>query len=86
MPGLPHPSLSEGASGRKGDWYWVITAFVIILIFSFGFRWGSGVLGMDRVWDEVYMLNPINDIIEKGWAVETAIDFQEAKGPAMIWV
>ena len=42
---------------------------------------------MDKgpTWDERYILVPITDLVQKGWSVETAIDFQEAKGPAMIW-
>ena len=37
------------------------------------------------VYDEQYITEPIHQLINDGGSVETAIDFEETKGPAMIW-
>ncbi|MDG2422506.1 MAG: hypothetical protein P8M22_00860 [Phycisphaerales bacterium] len=69
----------------SSPWGWMFLSVLIVLVAGFGLRWGSAVLEKDRTWDEPFILMPIEDLVDRGWSVETAIDFQEAKGPAMIW-
>ncbi|HIO53067.1 MAG TPA: hypothetical protein EYN32_05425 [Phycisphaerales bacterium] len=64
---------------------WITSAAIFVAVVLFGVRWSSGIMNKGPVLDEKYITVPINDIITKGWTVETAIDFQETKGPAMIW-
>ncbi len=58
----------------------LFVAFVLLCV-----RFGSSILQSDFVFDEQYITVPINDLIEQGWSVQRAIDFEETKGPAMIW-
>ncbi len=64
---------------------WCIGSALLVLIVLVGVRFSSGVLSNGPVYDEQYITIPINDIMQNGWSVETAIDYQETKGPAMIW-
>ncbi|MEE2908621.1 MAG: hypothetical protein VX527_12410 [Planctomycetota bacterium] len=70
---------------KSGTWFWVLLSILIVILVGLGLRWGSGILEKDRTWDERYIMMPIQDLVDRGWSVDTAIDFQEAKGPAMIW-
>ena len=70
---------------RSNEWAWFLVSILLVVLFSLGLRWGTALLETGTVWDEQYIIMPINDLVEQGWSVETAIDFQEAKGPAMIW-
>ena len=63
----------------------MLCAVLLVAVVLFGLRWFSGILTKGPVFDEIYITVPINNLIEQGWSVETAIDFQETKGPAMIW-
>ena len=63
---------------------------VILLTFAFGavllgLRFGSSILEKDVVFDEQYITVPMFNLIEQGWSVETAIDYEETKGPSLIW-
>jgi len=69
----------------RSNFSWIISAAIVVAIVLFGVRWSSGILNKGPVLDEKYITVPINDIITKGWTLKTAIDFQETKGPAMIW-
>jgi hypothetical protein len=69
----------------RSNFSWIISAALVVAIVLFGVRWSSGILNKGPVLDEKYITVPINDIITKGWTLKTAIDFQETKGPAMIW-
>jgi len=64
---------------------WMLCAVLLVAVVLFGLRWFSGILTKGPVFDEIYITVPINNLIEQGWSVETAIDFQETKGPTMIW-
>ena len=57
-------------------------AFGILLL---GLRAASSILEKEAVFDEQYITVPMFDLIEEGWSVDTAIDFEETKGPALIW-
>ncbi len=70
---------------RKNHVSLLVMAAIIVLVVLVGLRWFSGILNEGPVFDERYITIPINNLIEHGWSVETAIDFEETKGPAMIW-
>lgn len=50
-----------------------------------GLRYGTRILSFDPTFDERFTIVPIGDLITQGWSVKTAIDFQETKGPTLIW-
>ena len=81
---LSHAGKINGGPQSRA-WFWVLLSILIVILAGLGLRWGSDILNKDRTWDERYILVPIQDLVDRGWSVETAIDFQEAKGPAMIW-
>jgi len=63
---------------------------IIFLTFAFGvillaLRMGTSILNKDVVFDEQYITVPMFNLIQEGWSVNTAIDFEETKGPALIW-
>jgi len=64
---------------------WILGAVFLVLVVLFGLRWSSSILSKGATFDEKYITVPINTLINEGWSVETAIDYQETKGPAMIW-
>ncbi|MBG84305.1 MAG: hypothetical protein CMJ40_07160 [Phycisphaerae bacterium] len=70
---------------RGRDAWWACLSVILVIVLSFFFRWSSNIMDKGPTWDERYILVPITDLVQRGWTVETAIDFQEAKGPAMIW-
>ncbi|MDP7006182.1 MAG: hypothetical protein QF718_08245 [Phycisphaerales bacterium] len=72
-------------SETKSNLFWPLGAILLVIIVLSGLRWFSGITNKGVVFDEKYITVPINNLIEQGWSVETAIDFQETKGPAMIW-
>lgn len=64
---------------------WILGSLILLAVVLFGLRWSSGILSSGPVFDEQYITVPINNLMQDGWSVETAIDFQETKGPALIW-
>ena len=67
------------------SWIWTAAAFLLVLGAAISLRLGTNVLNFDNKWDEKFTRIPIEDLIHKGWTVETAIDFTESKGPTLIW-
>jgi hypothetical protein len=63
----------------------ILSVFIAVWVVLGVLRWSTSITDKGPVFDEQYIIVPINNLIEKGWTVETAIDFQETKGPAMIW-
>lgn len=70
---------------NRSDYKWMIGTAILVAIMLLGLRWTTSIQEKGPVFDEQYITIPINNLIEDGWSVETAIDFQETKGPAMIW-
>ena len=70
---------------EKNNSSWILSTAILVAVVLFGLRWSSGILSKGPVFDEKYITVPILDLINDGWSVETAIDFEETKGPAMIW-
>jgi hypothetical protein len=58
---------------------------LIIVTAAIALRFGTNVLEEAPTFDEPMICGPIRDLIERGWSIKTAIDFEETKGPAMIW-
>jgi hypothetical protein len=64
---------------------WALVAMACMLAVFLGLRFGSGVLQSPERWDEPYITVPMFELMEQGWSVDTAIDFEETKGPGLIW-
>ena len=64
---------------------WVFVSLLILLLTALLLRFGTDIRAMDARFDERYITVPINDLMVEGWSVQTAIDYQETKGPALIW-
>ena len=76
-------TLAPDIDGR--DPFWALLALLFMLVMAFGLRWGTQVADRGHVFDERWITRPIAEIIRNGWTVDTAIDFQETKGPGLIW-
>jgi hypothetical protein len=63
----------------------MIGALVLVLAVAVVLRYGTNILGKGLVFDEGFILVPIENLLIRGWSVETAIDFKETKGPAFVW-
>ncbi|MHC4210704.1 MAG: hypothetical protein ACYSWT_13435 [Planctomycetota bacterium] len=63
----------------------MIGALVLVLAVAVALRYGTNVLDKGPVFDEGFILIPIENLLKLGWSVETAIDFKETKGPAFVW-
>jgi hypothetical protein len=57
----------------------------MVLLVAIGLRFGTHILKQGFVFDEQYITAPIDDIIQQGWSIQTAVDFKETKGPGLIW-
>jgi hypothetical protein len=69
----------------RDDRRWAAASMLFIVLVAFGLRWGTEVTQRGPLFDERWITRPIAEIIRHGWTVQTAIDFQETKGPALIW-
>ncbi|MDP7009211.1 MAG: hypothetical protein QGI78_06545 [Phycisphaerales bacterium] len=69
----------------KHDLGWMSFSVIAVALVLFAVRYGSSIMDSGVVFDEQFITVPIFDLIEQGWSVQTAIDFEETKGPAMIW-
>ncbi len=58
----------------------LVTALVVVLYFA------TGLYDVSNVRDEDLMKVPIDAILQNGWSIRTAIDYQEVKGPAFFWM
>ncbi len=64
---------------------WMIGAVILVAVTGLALRYATNILDKGTVYDERFIRAPIDDLIARGWSVETAIDFTETKGPTMIW-
>lgn len=72
-------------SDTKRSISWFTLAMMLVIAAGFALRHGTNVLNIDNVRDEYKMKVPIDNIVEKGWSIDTAINYQEVKGPAFFW-
>ncbi|MDG2478044.1 MAG: hypothetical protein P8M32_09145 [Phycisphaerales bacterium] len=70
---------------ERSDRNWGMVSMLFIVVMAFGLRWGTQITQRGPIFDERWITRPIADLIRHGWSVERAIDFQETKGPALIW-
>jgi hypothetical protein len=70
---------------RRRDWWWMAAAALLVIIVAVALRFGTHVRGSEATFDEPYTRIPIENIVRQGWSTETAIDFEETKGPAFVW-
>ncbi len=71
---------------KRNNAVWILSATIVGVVVLFGVRWSSDILEADARFDETYIRKPIDQLITNGWSVENAIDYEETKGPAMIWL
>ncbi|MHC4220672.1 MAG: hypothetical protein ACYSU7_19720 [Planctomycetota bacterium] len=64
---------------------WMTAAIALVLVIAVIGRYGTNILDKGPIFDERFILIPIEDLVIQGWSVETAIDFTETKGPAFVW-
>jgi len=70
----------------RRDLAWIALTVAMVLAAGIGLRFGTDVLRLPaEVRDEYLMKAPIDAILLRGWSIETAIDYQEVKGPAFYW-
>lgn len=84
MP-APEPPAYIPTSRDRGSWAWAVAAAVLVVAVAAGGRYATRIRDKEALYDEVYLYGAIEDLIVKGWSVETAIDYRETKGPALIW-
>ena len=65
---------------------WLLGAVLLVLVAALAMRYGTNVLEQGENFDEPYIRVPIDDLLRRGWSVDTAIDYTETKGPSMIWL
>jgi len=64
---------------------WMIGSVLLVLVVGLVGRHGTNVLEKSAFFDEGNIRVPIDNLVADGWSVSRAIDFEETKGPAMIW-
>ena len=77
--------LRPESGSERSSRIWALVAMACMLAVFLGLRFGTGVLQSPERWDEPYITVPMFELMEQGWSVDTAIDFEETKGPALIW-
>jgi hypothetical protein len=70
---------------KRVDRSWILGSAILVAVVLFGLRWSTGILTQGPAFDEKYITVPMKNIMADGWSVQTAIDFEETKGPALIW-
>jgi len=74
-----------GSESSRHDWVWLAVAILLVIGVALGLRFGTNVLDYPELRDEALMKVPIDGILDHGWSVETALDYQEVKGPTFYW-
>jgi len=81
----PEPSLHDDNEGGARRTMWLGLAWLAVAAASFALHFGSNLRSIDTIRDEHRMKVPIDHILQRGWSVETMLDYQEVKGPAFYW-
>jgi len=74
------------SSPFRGDLLHVAVAVVIMLIVGVVLRIGTGVAGLEPQWDEPVMQPIVERIVDEGWSLDTAVDYEDTKGPVFFWL
>ncbi len=77
--------MTAGIDTGRQDRLWGVLSMLLMLAVAIVLQWGTAITSRGPTFDERWITRPIAEIIRNGWSVETAIDFEEAKGPAMVW-
>ena len=77
------PSIESTRNANTPLWW--LLSLAIIVLFTVTLRFGTNILDIGGIYDEIYIRIPIDDLVEHGWSMQTAIDFKETKGPTLIW-
>lgn len=82
MPLSPDSSID---TALPRNWLWIIASILTVIVLAVGLRYGTRILSFGPTFDERFTIVPIGDLITQGWSIKTAIDFEETKGPTLIW-
>ena len=77
--------LSGKARRSRNSGLWGLAGALLLVVVVLGLRTSTRIADRGPVFDERWITRPIAELLRKGWSVERAIDFQETKGPALIW-
>lgn len=77
--------MTAGIDTGRQDRLWAALSMLLMLAVAIVLQWGTAITSRGPTFDERWITRPIAELIRNGWSVETAIDFEEAKGPAMVW-
>tara|TARA_Y100000589_G_scaffold223093_1_gene210656 strand:- start:6125 stop:7462 length:1338 start_codon:yes stop_codon:yes gene_type:complete len=77
--------VNDLAASPNRERMWIFISLLALLVTALSLRFGTDIRSLGPQFDERYITVPMNDLMENGWSVETAIDYQETKGPALIW-
>ena len=64
----PENDVTERA-GTDRTTRWMIGAVLLVLAFALILRYGSNVLDRGLVFDEPFIIQPIQDLLDRGWSV-----------------
>ena len=70
---------------QRSSRMWLLGAICLVLVVGLVLRYTTNVRAKGPTFDERYIGPPIVSLIDEGWSVKNAIDFEETKGPALIW-
>ena len=79
------PRVGVANSANDNTLIWMIGSVLLVLVVGLVARHGTNVLDKSAVFDEDKIRVPIDSLVADGWSVSRAIDFEETKGPSMIW-
>jgi hypothetical protein len=77
--------MRSSLSTPRADRNWAMLSLLFIVVFAMTLRFGTVITNRGPIFDERWITRPIAELIRNGWDVQRAIDFQETKGPALIW-
>ena len=64
---------------------WILGSVLLVAAATALLWFGTNITDKGPTFDESWTQVPIEDLVEKGWSIQTAIDFKETKGPTLIW-
>ena len=71
--------------GSRSAGPWGLMGLLLLVVTVFVLRGATEVADKAPVFDERWITRPMAELVRHGWSMETAIDYQETKGPSLIW-